>query len=992
MLLFSDLHLSVKTFATCMKVLRSVHAAAKQRNVPIGFLGDFFDHVYNKGTLPVNILNALMRFFETEWSVPMIMIPGNHDYFDASETEHGLTPFKYASKYITVIDEPTVLHRQLWVPWRRCNQTLENILQQHQEVDVIFGHFDIVGFKLNPTKLSTEGLVHSVFPQDKPIYTGHYHTPQVHKNIRYLGSPYQLSLSEAEDKKSLIIVDHLYQVKEQLPLDIGPRQYKWSVTELTTRNSILRPGDRVVVSASATDSVLAIVSELEVRGVDIHIKKKIAPVSTRIEQQDTLTPQQLFQNYGQRTKIDCESIAFKQVQAWISTEPNTYLAVASTVQPTKMEISGFGPFKGQITIALEGQGFTLISGECNESKNASNGAGKSMLSAGAWLWACTGMIDGRGTVSFGGSVLHTDSTNARVMVSGTTGGRAWSISRSINERKKQKLLFTMDNNDCTRSTISATQKAISSELFGLDMTASHLHAWLLRNSVWSQMSVPRWLDASDTQAKNEISPFANMQCWLALYDRAKSEHTTVKSTVQKLTAALEFATHQRNTAQLFYEKQLIDKQTWETERQVMLDTATSDIGKVTVIPEPVKPAVVVSGLKSRIRQNRTQLATAIARKELIPPTDSNLPPLPNMEILKQENEQQMSKKYQAVHALRQSRCELQHFIASGECVTCHRPFEIDNNRTIDLEKQVDTAVQEVAQTAEQAQVSQKKYTDAVRLVQQHKNAKTLVCLTQDIDRYTTEETLLKSQEAEAAIIETQMQEYRLLKQQYEHSVQSAKTAAQFLQRVQQMTCPVRLSTVDIQKAEDNMTVIRSQQATALEKEQQMKAAVGWLGPRGIQTYAMEYTVQKLSAITTVWLQRFFKTDDIELRAHFDDTERLVRQVVCPKHAGIMSGGQWRRAQLASFMAWREMTDNSFPLLVMDEACTSMDQDGISSVQETLKEWCEENEQRSCLFITHENSQHRDTSIYQNHVRILHKRGRSTLIETAPSKKQKISST
>jgi ABC-type multidrug transport system ATPase subunit len=116
-------------------------------------------------------------------------------------------------------------------------------------------------------------------------------------------------------------------------------------------------------------------------------------------------------------------------------------------------------------------------------------------------------------------------------------------------------------------------------------------------------------------------------------------------------------------------------------------------------------------------------------------------------------------------------------------------------------------------------------------------------------------------------------------------------------------------------------------------------------------------------------------------AYFDAKERLVRIVECPHHAGIMSGGQWRRKQLASFMAWREMSTHSFPLLVMDEACTSMDTAGIQSVQQTLREWCEENDRRTCLFITHEPEQHRDTSIYQNHVRIVHKRGRASLVDT-----------
>lgn len=43
MLLFSDLHLSPKTFRTCMKVLRRVHKEAFERQISVGFLGDFFD-------------------------------------------------------------------------------------------------------------------------------------------------------------------------------------------------------------------------------------------------------------------------------------------------------------------------------------------------------------------------------------------------------------------------------------------------------------------------------------------------------------------------------------------------------------------------------------------------------------------------------------------------------------------------------------------------------------------------------------------------------------------------------------------------------------------------------------------------------------------------------------------------------------------------------------------------------------------------------------
>ena len=151
---------------------------------------------------------------------------------------------------------------------------------------------------------------------------------------------------------------------------------------------------------------------------------------------------------------------------------------------------------------------------------------------------------------------------------------------------------------------------------------------------------------------------------------------------------------------------------------------------------------------------------------------------------------------------------------------------------------------------------------------------------------------------------------------------------------------------------------------------------------------MEHTIQRLATNITDWLRRFFGTDDICLKAYFDEKEKLKRFIHCPKHAGIMSGGQWRRVQLASFMAWREMSTTEFPLIVMDEACTHMDAKGIHDVQQTLRDWCEQNKARTCFFITHEPEKHRDTSVYQNHIKIIHKRGRSYITEENSSKRTK----
>lgn len=989
MLLFSDLHLSKKTFQTCLQVLRRVHSEAKTRNVSVGFLGDFFDHVYNKGTLPVDILNALLRFFETEWSVPMVMIPGNHDYFDASETEHGLTPFQYASPHITVLDVPTVVNRQLWVPWRRCNETVERILQEQTEVDVVFGHFDIIGFKLNPTKISTEGLQRETFPSHIPIYTGHYHTPQVHGNIRYLGSPYQLSLSEAEDRKALIVIGAAHQVQERIPIDIGPRQYKWNTQELVERSHLLKPHDRVAVTAAATDHVMALVSSLEEKGITVQVKKQIAVVTTRLEQQDS--PQQLLQSYGRVSGIDMTANAWTQVCQWLKEHPpGQQNCCAADVRPVRIQVDGFGPFKGQVSLALEGQGFTLISGECNESKDASNGAGKSMLAAGAWLWACTGMIDGRGTLSFGGNVVHTGATIASVCVSGTVGAStsSWRITRTLDAQKKHQLTLTIDNKDCTRSTISATQKAIATDLFGLELSAGGLHGWLLRNSVWSQMSVPRWLDASDTAAKHEISPFANMDVWLALYDKAKTQFKNARSEVQNIGLRWQTTEQERCSAEHFWRQQLRAREMWETNHRKSMQMAVDDLAKSTQkladcrVPE--KPAVVdnMPAIKMQVEAKRKKLAIEQAKKAQMPVVPTPLPvDVGDVAALQQRQTEAEASYRDQVAVFNQARRALQHFHSAGECATCHRPFDVDSNQLVQLQQAQENAQAGLEQGKSEAEQAQRCLSTATENAQHHRHAKQLIQIDSNIAQYSEELAEMTAKLEKAQQYTHLLDTYRLSQKMYSMLEQTVAIDTRQLEKLRSTTCPIVASREQLDRLEQTSGELKQQQLQAQKTEEILKAMVGWLGPRGIQTYAMEYAVQKLSAVTTQWLQKLFQTDDIALKAYFDSKERLVRRVECPKHAGIMSGGQWRRAQLASFMAWREMSSQSFPLLVMDESCTSMDQIGIQSVQQTLRDWCEEDDRRTCLFITHEPGQHRDTSIYQNHVRILHKRGRSSLVET-----------
>ena len=1024
MLLFSDLHLSPRTYDTCMQVLRRVHREAVQRNATVGFLGDFFDKVHSQGTLPVNILNELMRFFETEWTVPMIMIPGNHDYFDAAETEHGLTPFAYASKYIRVLDEPTVVDRQLWVPWRRSVETVAAILREHGDVDAILGHFDIIGFKMSHSRLSTEGVQPDDFPATVPVYSGHYHTPQTHGNIRYLGSPYQLTLSEAEDQKALLVLrDH--RVAEEIPIDIGPRQYKWSARELLARAAELRPCDRVSVESDDSAALGACIETLTSNNVTVQVKRPPRAVETRIADGDTLQPADLWAAYAKLHAIEESGPAWNLLHTQMSTMTSSLRRTRPDVRPVKMQLEGFGPFTGPLILSLEGQGFTLVSGVIADDTQTSNGAGKSLVTAGAWLWCLTGLVDGRPALPFdSATIVNDDVGKATVAVEGTLNGTTWRVVRTLAS-KRHTLHVYLNGEDRTRSTLGGTQRLLSTELFGMDATGRELFAWLVRNCVWSQQNVTRWLDANDAAAKAEIHDMANVTIWTELHAWAKANHKTQKHTLTSLQLKHTHADQLYDNAAQTHARLLRLAADWEkvqadklVEHEANLDRTRAayqrGLASLGDPPEPIDDAEVRTASNSlvdarvvlaRMKQRRAELERELPAEWQQSGYDAKerwLREQPDPKVEYHQTHKQHC--YAAKHArqvqLQSARAEYAAFKKAGFCATCKRPFDKDEGHHEHARKLHDALEHARAAFAD----ANAMYVDAQQKhIHSVKADKTLSRTREYIDKGRSLQKLrtniAEAQEMMHALTVRVQRLTDIADKKKRHAAIYAETntlCAELkasldvfeagLASMRRETCPHNTSDDHVRKYQRERRDTEEQVTQCQERLAHWASVARWTGPRGIQTYALEHTVKTLARNTTDWLRKLFGTQDIGLRVFFDDKERLQRVIEYKDHHGVLSGGQWRRAQLAAFLAWRE-TEN-FPLLIMDEACTSMDLRGIHAVQGTLRDWCEEDDRRTCFFISHEPEQHRDKSVYHHHTRVLHKRGRSTIADGNHPKRHK----
>lgn len=288
--MFTDLHCAPSSLSTCLKVLEAVHEEAKKQNAGILFLGDFWHH---RGTVRVDCLNAVLNEL-SDWEQPCIMIPGNHDQVSLGGLEHALTPLQNAYRVSTkntidkgdvngilIFSHPTKFKEAMFIPHIREIGVMQSILQSKTSAssNALFVHADVTGAYMNDLITSSGGIAPAYFPPNVPIWSGHFHKPHTVEKpeaapgvkIRYVGSPYETTLAEANQEKALLVLDSSknWTCAEEIPLSIGRRHWRCkSIDEfleipvmneddfndaLTGPCKVVRGGDRVVISVQQED-------------------------------------------------------------------------------------------------------------------------------------------------------------------------------------------------------------------------------------------------------------------------------------------------------------------------------------------------------------------------------------------------------------------------------------------------------------------------------------------------------------------------------------------------------------------------------------------------------------------------------------------------------------------------------------------------------------------------------------------------------------------
>ena len=166
-------------------------------------LGDIFDRRKYSNHNTVDNMQSTLFDPMFEAGIKVYIIVGNHDCFFRN-TNRLNAPELFLAEYpnVEVIWEPeevTVNNLpMLFLPWiNEENAEKSYDLIKNTKCTVAMGHLEVSGFEMyRGMGVCQGGLSQKLFKNFEDVFSGHFHEPSQHGNIRYLGAPMQFTWSD----------------------------------------------------------------------------------------------------------------------------------------------------------------------------------------------------------------------------------------------------------------------------------------------------------------------------------------------------------------------------------------------------------------------------------------------------------------------------------------------------------------------------------------------------------------------------------------------------------------------------------------------------------------------------------------------------------------------------------------------------------------------------------------------------------------------------
>lgn len=197
-------------------------------------LGDVFD---NRQTVSLKVMNRALTLFERISNImDTYIIVGNHDIWHKKSNEvASVDMLKWIPNVQIMKDDEKLTWSNksiLLMPWRRDSDHELETLAKHRGSDYMFCHSEVKGAMLNKYSVNDHGNEVSVFNGMKTVFSGHIHIKQKKGNVHFLGNPYQMTRSDANNEKGMYLLDLSNDKLEFFENNVSPKFIKLNIMDV----------------------------------------------------------------------------------------------------------------------------------------------------------------------------------------------------------------------------------------------------------------------------------------------------------------------------------------------------------------------------------------------------------------------------------------------------------------------------------------------------------------------------------------------------------------------------------------------------------------------------------------------------------------------------------------------------------------------------------------------------------------------------------------
>lgn len=189
----SDIHFNINTLTLASAALSAALKKAEDLNIPLIIAGDLND---TKAIIRGEVVNRLIeitRYAKTK----VYILAGNHDLINEKGEEHTLN---FLRPYAQIIDQPDLWKNVLFIPYQSSKEKFKEILdyEDHSKGGIIICHQGFLGAQMGDY-IQDKSSISTDVVKDFTVISGHYHKHQTIGTVTYIGSPYTITFTEAND-------------------------------------------------------------------------------------------------------------------------------------------------------------------------------------------------------------------------------------------------------------------------------------------------------------------------------------------------------------------------------------------------------------------------------------------------------------------------------------------------------------------------------------------------------------------------------------------------------------------------------------------------------------------------------------------------------------------------------------------------------------------------------------------------------------------------